>query len=242
MIFGTLSNSDHSPTKIVSAEGSECRVIPASRSTSANGHCNAVGVRDHEWGANAGPAESGGLVVGRSVKNRSLVFDCWWVSRSNPVLPAYPADHGRVEIRLEIKVSVPLKLVHRTMSLAWPVRQCCWLLLVSLATLIVLIVPAAWLAGWSGIQGLGLSAVVCLIPGLLTVALVGSVKDPVARVWLTVGGMVVRMFVILIVALIVHQLRPKLGLIDFYIWLIVFYNVLLLAETWLLLPRSSSEA
>ncbi len=128
------------------------------------------------------------------------------------------------------------------MSLASPVRQCCWLLLVSLAALVLLSVPAALLAGWQGILGLGLSAIVCLIPGLLTVVLVGAVKDPTARIWLTVGGMIVRMFVILVVALVVHELQPKLGLVEFYIWLIIFYNVLLLAETWLLLPRSSQDS
>lgn len=125
------------------------------------------------------------------------------------------------------------------MSAVSPIRQCVWLIAVSLAALIVLAVPATLVAGWPGLQGLGLSAVLCLIPGLLTVGLASSVKDPAIRMWIAVGGMVVRMFVVLTAALIVHQLQPRLGLLEFYIWLIVFYNVLLLVETWLLLPKTS---
>ncbi len=124
------------------------------------------------------------------------------------------------------------------MSVVSPIRQCGWLILVSLAALIVLSIPAGLVAGWPGLLGLGLSAIVCLIPGLVTVGVVSVVKDPAVRIWLTVGGMIVRMFVVLMAALIVHQLQPKLGLLEFYIWLIVFYNVLLLTETWLLLPRT----
>jgi hypothetical protein len=125
------------------------------------------------------------------------------------------------------------------MSVVSPIRQCVWLLSVSFAALVVLSFPAILIAGWPGLQGLGLSAVVCLIPGLLTVATASSIKDPAIRLWIVLGGMLVRMFVVLVVALVVHQFLPKLGLFEFYIWLIVFYNVLLLTETWLLLPRST---
>ncbi len=125
------------------------------------------------------------------------------------------------------------------MSVVSPVRQCGWLLLVSLAALLVLSIPALLVAGWAGLLGLGLSAVLCVIPGLVTVGLVSAVKDPATRVMFIVGGMIVRMLVVLIAALGMHQAHPEFGLLEFYIWLIVFYNVLLLAETWLLLPRSS---
>lgn len=127
------------------------------------------------------------------------------------------------------------------MNVASPIRQCGWLLIVGLIAMVVLSAPALLLAGWAGLQGLGLSAIVCLIPGLVTVGLVSSVKHPATRIWLTVGGMMVRMLFVLVVALVVHQVRPQLGLLEFYIWLLVFYNVLLLAETWLLLPRASEQ-
>jgi len=125
------------------------------------------------------------------------------------------------------------------MSVVSPIRQCAWLLLVSLAATVVLSLPAALVAGWSGLFGLVLSAVVCLIPGLLTVGLAASVKEPALRIWFVLGGMIVRMFVVLVVALVMHQVQPQLRLLEFYIWLVIFYNVLLLAETWLLLPRTA---
>lgn len=119
-----------------------------------------------------------------------------------------------------------------------PMRQCGWLLLVTSAAAVILALPAALVAGWSGVLGLVLSAVACLVPGLVTVGLASSVKEPSVRIWFVLGGMIVRMFVVLAIALIVHQLQPQLRLFEFYIWLVIFYNVLLLTETWLLLPRS----
>ena len=49
--------------------------------------------------------------------------------------------------------------------------------------------------------------------------------------------MMVRMMIVLAAVLICRQLQPQWGLREFYIWLVVFYNVLLLTETWMLLPR-----
>lgn len=122
------------------------------------------------------------------------------------------------------------------MSEVSPVRQCAWLLVISVAALAVLAVPAVLVAGWPGLQGLVLSAVLCVIPGLITVGLASSVKDTTVRLWMALGGMLVRMLVILAAALVVRQLLPRFGFAEFYVWLVVFYNVLLLTETWLLLP------
>lgn len=127
------------------------------------------------------------------------------------------------------------------MSELSPVRQCLWLLVVSVAALAVLTLPAVLVAGWPGLQGLVLSAVLCVVPGLVTVGLVSCVKDSNTRLWLAMGGMVVRMLVVLMAALVVHLKLPRMGLQEFFIWLVIFYNVLLLAETWLLLPRASNS-
>ena len=54
--------------------------------------------------------------------------------------------------------------------------------------------------------------------------------------------MLVRMMMVLAVALVFYVVRPSWGLREFYIWLIAFYNVLLFAETWLLLPRGNQSA
>ncbi len=128
------------------------------------------------------------------------------------------------------------------MNTASPLQQCGRLLAIALAALLVLSPLAMLVAGQEGLQGLAVSAGLCILPGLLTVWLASSVKDPVAKVWLTVGGMLVRMCVVLIAALAFYKVRPDWGLPEFYIWLIVFYNVLLFAETWLLLPRGDKVA
>lgn len=125
------------------------------------------------------------------------------------------------------------------MDTASPLQQCGRLLAIALAAAIVLSPVAVFVAGQSGLQGLVVSAGLCLAPGLLTVWLASSVKDSAAKVWLTVGGMLVRMFVVLIAALVFYKLLPQWGLLEFYIWLIAFYNILLFAETWLLLPRGN---
>lgn len=128
------------------------------------------------------------------------------------------------------------------MNTASPLQQCGRLLAIALAALLVLSPLAMLVAGQDGLQGLAVSAGLCVLPGLLTVWLASSVNDPVAKVWLTVGGMLVRMCVVLIAALAFYKVRPDWGLPEFYIWLIVFYNVLLFAETWLLLPRGDKAA
>lgn len=127
------------------------------------------------------------------------------------------------------------------MSTASPLRQCGKLLVVTLVASLLLSPLAMAMAGVIGLQGLAVSAAVCLLPGLVTVWLASAMADPLAKTWVTLGGMLVRMFVVLMAVLIFRQLQPQWGLREFYIWLVVFYNVLLLAETWLLLPRGKQS-
>lgn len=128
------------------------------------------------------------------------------------------------------------------MKTASPIRQCGRLLAISLAACLLLSPVAMAVAGLEGVLGLAVSAVVCLLPGLITVWLASAATDPNAKVWLTVSGMLVRMLIVLAVTLVFYKLRPQWGLREFYIWLIAFYNVLLFAETWLLLPRGDQSA
>lgn len=128
------------------------------------------------------------------------------------------------------------------MKTASPIRQCGRLLAISLADCLLLSPVAMAVAGLEGLLGLAVSAVVCLLPGLITVWLASAATDPNAKVWLTVSGMLVRMLIVLAVTLVFYKLRPQWGLREFYIWLIAFYNVLLFAETWLLLPRGDQSA
>ena len=128
------------------------------------------------------------------------------------------------------------------MKNASPLTQCGRLLAISLAAWLLLSPVSLAVGGLDGLQGLAVSAVVCLLPGLITVWLASAATDSNAKLWLTVSGMLVRMMMVLAVALVFYVVRPSWGLREFYIWLIAFYNVLLFAETWLLLPRGNQSA
>ena len=127
------------------------------------------------------------------------------------------------------------------MKNASPLTQCGRLLAISLAAWLLLSPVSLAVGGLDGLQGLAVSAVVCLLPGLITVWLASAATDSNAKLWLTVSGMLVRMMMVLAVALVFYVVRPSWGLREFYIWLIAFYNVLLFAETWLLLPRGNQS-
>ena len=128
------------------------------------------------------------------------------------------------------------------MNTASPLLQCGRLLAIALAAMLLLAPLAMLVGGQPSLMGLAVSTALCLLPGLVTVWLASSVTDPMAKTCLTVGGMLVRMLVVLIAALVFYKLQPSWGMREFYIWLIAFYNVLLFAETWLLLPRGDNAA
>jgi hypothetical protein len=84
--------------------------------------------------------------------------------------------------------------------------------------------------GSAGIAWMSLSAAACAIPAWLACGVVASglVRSDVGKVLLP---MAIRMLPCLCVALIVSQVRPELGVSEFYGWLVGFYLLALAVET-----------
>jgi hypothetical protein len=110
------------------------------------------------------------------------------------------------------------------------------LILITLTAWILLLLPAFAIAGLKGIDGLSWSAVVCFIAGAPTVWLVSQIENSPTRVWFVMAGMMLRSVAVAIAVLLFWQTRPDFGWAAFYSWLVIFYNILLTAETYLVLP------
>jgi hypothetical protein len=114
---------------------------------------------------------------------------------------------------------------------------------VTFATWLVLAIPAYWVAGLKGIEGLTWAAIVCSTPGIPVVWLVSQTPVSPTRVWFVISGMCVRSIAVALVVTLVWVTRPEMGWANFYGWLVGFYNIMLLAETYLSLPgRNNSTA
>lgn len=101
---------------------------------------------------------------------------------------------------------------------------------------LLLLLPAYGIAGSKGLEGLTWAAVVCFHSGAPTVWIVSQVAASPERVWFVIAGMVIRMVAVAIVVLLFWKTRPDLGWAQFYCWLVIFYNLMLLVETYLVLP------
>lgn len=93
--------------------------------------------------------------------------------------------------------------------------------------------PARLLRGESGVWWMTIAAICCLIPGWIVVFLsrVAMVRDAMIAVMMQT---MVRLFTVAAIAIVVRKLRPELGFVDFYGWLIGFYMLTLLFEVMLL--------
>lgn len=110
-------------------------------------------------------------------------------------------------------------------------------LLIGGAGLWVLLAGPAWLlAGTMGLIGLTISAVLCLGPALAAVAFDKLFAPSQSMLFLVSTGL--RFGLILASALVAKVSRPEFGLLEFHVWLIVFYLFTLAVETWLLLRKA----
>ena len=96
--------------------------------------------------------------------------------------------------------------------------------------------PAWLLAGTIGLIGLTISAVLCLSPALVAVGFDKLFTPSQSVLFLVSTGL--RFGLILASALVAKVSRPEFGLLEFYVWLIVFYLFTLAVETWLLLRKA----
>lgn len=103
-------------------------------------------------------------------------------------------------------------------------------LLVASVIFTLLLAGPAWLvAGSRGLIGLAAAAVLCTIPGCLVVAFKGLVGNSQATLVLAAGGL--RMFFVLLGALVAKFVVVGYGLKEFFVWLILFYLFTLAMET-----------
>jgi len=109
------------------------------------------------------------------------------------------------------------------------------LLLVVLAAGILLAIPAWLIRGNAGLEGLLWSLGLCALPGLLAIVAVHKTTSQM-RIWTLLAAMLLRMSIVLAGVVILSQVRRDLGLLQFHLWLVANYLILLLVETWLLLP------
>jgi hypothetical protein len=99
--------------------------------------------------------------------------------------------------------------------------------------------PARALRGSAGVWWMSLAAIAVLVPGWIVVFLSGIAilrNDLVASLMQTM----IRLFMVAGTAVVVRMLRPELGIIDFFGWLIGFYLLALAVEVALVRRRSSS--
>jgi hypothetical protein len=105
-----------------------------------------------------------------------------------------------------------------------------------------MLLPAWWLAGADGLEGLSYAALLCLVPGVLVFCL--SARYRVAEIEFMVvvlGGMFLRLVFVLGGMFAVQGLRPGLGFRAFVLWLLVFYMTALLVETLLVLREQQTR-
>lgn len=110
------------------------------------------------------------------------------------------------------------------------------LVVASLVFAFLLAGPAWLVAETKGLIGLGVSALLCTIPGCLVVAFKGLVGGSQATLILAAGGL--RMFFVLLGALGAKFVVSGYGLKEFFVWLILFYLFTLALETKSLLTES----
>ena len=104
----------------------------------------------------------------------------------------------------------------------------------------------AWLlanngfAGDQGVEGVGYSSLLCLIPGWLTIFSADVMRRQGAAAYVVLVGVGLRMLFVLAGLFIVRSQRPDLGPAEFLVWLVVNYLVSLSLETWIVLAASAS--
>ena len=100
--------------------------------------------------------------------------------------------------------------------------------------------PAWFLAGGAGIEGLTYALLLCLVPGLITLALVKAGDGANGAFSALLVGMGLRMAMVLGGTLLLRQLRPDLSPAAFHIWVITGYLVMLAVETRMLMAENAA--
>ena len=101
--------------------------------------------------------------------------------------------------------------------------------------------PARMLRGEAGVWWMSLAAIAVLVPGWIVVFLSSAAILRNYLVAMLVQTMI-RLFSVAGTSVAVKQLRPDLGIVDFFGWLIAFYLLALAVEVTLLKRRISAAS
>ena len=100
--------------------------------------------------------------------------------------------------------------------------------------------PAWLIAGAAGLEGLTYALLLCLAPGVVTLAFVRAGEGANGAFAALLVGMGLRMAIVLGGILLLRQIRPDLGPSALHVWVIVGYLVMLAVETRMLLAELAS--
>lgn len=100
--------------------------------------------------------------------------------------------------------------------------------------------PAHQLAGNWGIAGCSVSAILCVVPGWVTLFVSGCLNGPTAAAFVALGGMVLRLVFVLGVGMGLYFGIDGFTPRSLLVWLVVFYCITLALETALVLSPKSS--
>ncbi|GAB4143770.1 MAG: hypothetical protein Tsb009_15090 [Planctomycetaceae bacterium] len=111
---------------------------------------------------------------------------------------------------------------------------------------LLLAAPAYLVARADGLEGLVYAAFLCLVPGLIVLAIASRAKDAGKQAMISIlGGMVLRLLFVVAGIMVVKSYRPWWGMKEFVLWVLVFYLATVAIETKMVvasLRLSSSEA
>lgn len=98
------------------------------------------------------------------------------------------------------------------------------------------------LAGLRGVEGVGYSVLLCLVPGWLTIFASELLRHKDLAVYAVLLGTGLRVVFVLLGMFVINALRSDLGFREFTVWLISGYLVALALETWMVLTPATEKA
>lgn len=121
------------------------------------------------------------------------------------------------------------------------VRSALWLTFFVALGWAVCFWPARMLRGEAGVWWMSLAAIAVLVPGWIVVFLSGTaiLRNHLAAMLVQT---MIRLFSVAGTSVVVKKLRPDLGIVDFFGWLIAFYLLALAVEVTLLKRRISAAS
>lgn len=99
--------------------------------------------------------------------------------------------------------------------------------------------------GWvgvRGVEGVAYSVLLCLVPGCITILIIGAAQRSGWAAYLVLVGVGLRMMFVVTGLLVIKSVRQDLGFREFVVWLIANYLVALALETWVIVKLSHDSS